>query len=206
MLSSVHSLHRLPSTPLSFALFFFCSHLTFLFSFSPGQLCHQDFEKTPFARSKMLSLTFAALIVAVSALNGIVVPATIKADSEFAATFENANENQYRIYVAAALLGSNGPTCMSYICSGSQRSLLTSRRLPCQLHQARHIRQLDHPRRRRTISFILLHRHRGSHHRPSFYLQQSFQPHQSHGRILPVREQPRWISILGPKLSSMQRV
>lgn len=60
----------------------------------------------------MLSLTFAALIVAVSALNGIVVPASIEAGEEFSATFENAGDSSYRIYVAAALVGSNGPTCM----------------------------------------------------------------------------------------------
>lgn len=59
----------------------------------------------------MLSLTFAALIVAVSALNGIVVPDSIQAGVEFEASFQNANDDSYRIYVAAALLGSNGPTC-----------------------------------------------------------------------------------------------
>lgn len=59
----------------------------------------------------MIALTFAACIVAVSALNGIVVPAFIQAGVEFQTTFENANDDEYRIYVAAALLGSNGPTC-----------------------------------------------------------------------------------------------
>lgn len=60
----------------------------------------------------MLSLSFATLIVAVSALNGIVVPATISAGDEFEATFQNAGDDRYRVYVAAALSGSNGPTCM----------------------------------------------------------------------------------------------
>ncbi|CZT14160.1 uncharacterized protein RCC_00133 [Ramularia collo-cygni] len=59
----------------------------------------------------MLSLTLAALVVAVSALNGIVVPASIEAGTGFEASFQDANDDQYRIYVAAALSGVNGPTC-----------------------------------------------------------------------------------------------
>lgn len=64
-------------------------------------------------------MRYAALVaclVAVSqTLNGIVAPDTVAADIEFQVTFENANSDQYRVYLAAALTGVNGPTCTSIL-------------------------------------------------------------------------------------------
>lgn len=56
-------------------------------------------------------VALATLTASVHALNGIVAPANISADTKFEVTFENANSDQYRVYLAAALAGVNGPTC-----------------------------------------------------------------------------------------------
>ncbi|KXT11411.1 hypothetical protein AC579_9877 [Pseudocercospora musae] len=56
----------------------------------------------------LLLATFAG---AALALNGIVAPSTVAAGSEFNVTFENANDDNYRVYLAASLSGSNGPSC-----------------------------------------------------------------------------------------------
>lgn len=56
-------------------------------------------------------VALATLVASVHALNGIVAPANISADTKFEVTFENANSDQYRVYLAAALAGVNGPTC-----------------------------------------------------------------------------------------------
>ena len=53
----------------------------------------------------------ASLIATAKALDGIVVPATIAADAAFNATFINGNSDSYRVFLAAALTGVNGPTC-----------------------------------------------------------------------------------------------
>ncbi|KAI7312304.1 hypothetical protein KC315_g12035 [Hortaea werneckii] len=53
----------------------------------------------------------ASLIVGASALNGIVAPDSVQAGESFNITFENADDSQYRVYLAARLSGSNGPTC-----------------------------------------------------------------------------------------------
>lgn len=53
----------------------------------------------------------AAFLATANALDGIVVPATIQAGSSFKATFKNGNSDKYRVYLAASLTGSNGPTC-----------------------------------------------------------------------------------------------
>ncbi|KAH9826506.1 hypothetical protein Tdes44962_MAKER00469 [Teratosphaeria destructans] len=56
-------------------------------------------------------LAVASLAVTANALDGIVVPDTIAADTSFNATFENGNSDLYRVYLAAALAGATGPTC-----------------------------------------------------------------------------------------------
>lgn len=53
----------------------------------------------------------ASFFVAAQALNGIVVPGTVAANTNFSATFQGGNSDQYRVYLAAALTGVNGPTC-----------------------------------------------------------------------------------------------
>lgn len=53
----------------------------------------------------------ASLIAAAKALDGIVVPDTVAANTEFQATFQNGNSDKYRVFLAAALTGVNGPTC-----------------------------------------------------------------------------------------------
>ncbi|KAF2214161.1 hypothetical protein CERZMDRAFT_96185 [Cercospora zeae-maydis SCOH1-5] len=53
----------------------------------------------------------ATFILGVSALDGIVTPANITAGEPFDITFRNANDDNYRVYLAAALAGVNGPTC-----------------------------------------------------------------------------------------------
>ncbi|KAK4901013.1 hypothetical protein LTR27_002197 [Elasticomyces elasticus] len=53
----------------------------------------------------------AAVFAVAQALDGITVPSTVAADNEFQATFQNANSDSYRVYLAASLVGSNGPTC-----------------------------------------------------------------------------------------------
>lgn len=59
-------------------------------------------------------VALATLAASVHALNGIVAPANISADTKFEVTFENANSDQYRVYLAAALAGVNGPTCKCF--------------------------------------------------------------------------------------------
>ena len=58
--------------------------------------------------------TIAALfITSANALDGITVPQTVQAGEPFNVTFENADDDsQYRVFLGAALIGSNGPTCM----------------------------------------------------------------------------------------------
>ncbi|KXS93571.1 hypothetical protein AC578_893 [Pseudocercospora eumusae] len=62
-----------------------------------------------------LTMRYAALLAtfasAVLALDGIVAPSTVKAGKDFNITFQNANDHNYRVYLAASLSGSNGPTC-----------------------------------------------------------------------------------------------
>jgi len=53
----------------------------------------------------------ASLIATVQALNGIVVPGTVAANTPFNATFQNGGSDSYRVYLSAALAGVNGPTC-----------------------------------------------------------------------------------------------
>ncbi|KAK5134170.1 hypothetical protein LTR08_006830 [Meristemomyces frigidus] len=53
----------------------------------------------------------ASLIASVHALNGIVVPGTVAANTPFNATFQNGGSDSYRVYLSAALAGVNGPTC-----------------------------------------------------------------------------------------------
>ncbi|KAK1063394.1 hypothetical protein LTR74_009551 [Friedmanniomyces endolithicus] len=53
----------------------------------------------------------ASLAIAAHALDGLTVPSSIAADTEFQATFQNGNSDNYRVYLAASLAGTNGPTC-----------------------------------------------------------------------------------------------
>ncbi|KAK4540130.1 hypothetical protein LTR36_009795 [Oleoguttula mirabilis] len=53
----------------------------------------------------------ASLVAAAKALDGIVVPGTVAAGTSFNATFLNGSSDKYRVYLAAALTGVNGPTC-----------------------------------------------------------------------------------------------
>lgn len=53
----------------------------------------------------------ATLLATATALDGIVVPSEVSADQQFQATFSNGNSDQYRVFLAAALAGTNGPTC-----------------------------------------------------------------------------------------------
>ena len=53
----------------------------------------------------------ATLIAIVKALDGIVVPTTVAANTAFNATFLDAKSDQYRVFLSAALTGVNGPTC-----------------------------------------------------------------------------------------------
>lgn len=89
---------------------------------SPRQTCAPRFteilrkQNTSGAVDNMKHFTgrvvaLATLAASVHALNGIVAPANISADTKFEVTFENANSDQYRVYLAAALAGVNGPTC-----------------------------------------------------------------------------------------------
>ncbi|EMF13358.1 uncharacterized protein SEPMUDRAFT_132679 [Sphaerulina musiva SO2202] len=74
-------------------------------------------------------VALATLAASVHALNGIVAPANISADTKFEVTFENANSDQYRVYLAAALAGVNGPTCY-LINSTSLKSPLSNLSIP----------------------------------------------------------------------------
>ncbi|KAK0937987.1 hypothetical protein LTR29_010435 [Friedmanniomyces endolithicus] len=53
----------------------------------------------------------ASLALTAHAIDGLTVPGTIAADTEFQATFQNGNSDSYRVYLAASLAGTNGPTC-----------------------------------------------------------------------------------------------
>ena len=57
----------------------------------------------------------ASLVAIVSAIDGIVVPSNVEANTPFNATFLNGNSDQYRVFLAAALAGVNGPTCMQIL-------------------------------------------------------------------------------------------
>lgn len=57
------------------------------------------------------AVALASLVISASALNGIVAPGNITADKKFEVTFENGNDDEYRVYLAAALAGVNGPAC-----------------------------------------------------------------------------------------------
>lgn len=61
--------------------------------------------------AKRCAIALAALTGAASALNGIVAPSEVQAGSEFEVTFQDSSNDHYRVYLAAALGGSNGPTC-----------------------------------------------------------------------------------------------
>ncbi|KAI5362060.1 hypothetical protein Slin15195_G057100 [Septoria linicola] len=61
--------------------------------------------------SSKCAVALTSLVVSASALNGIVAPGNITADKKFEVTFENGNDDEYRVYLAAALAGVNGPTC-----------------------------------------------------------------------------------------------
>ena len=58
----------------------------------------------------------ASLVACVHALDGILAPETVAANSDFQVTFQNGNADQYRVYLAAALAGVNGPTCTVGFC------------------------------------------------------------------------------------------
>ncbi|KAK4961927.1 hypothetical protein LTR10_002420 [Elasticomyces elasticus] len=63
-------------------------------------------------RSQIQSGAVLTAVFAVAqALDGVTVPSTVAADNEFQATFQNANSDSYRVYLAASLVGANGPTC-----------------------------------------------------------------------------------------------
>ena len=70
------------------------------------------------AFAQRYAFALAALTTAASALDGIVAPSEVTAGQSFKITFQDANDDQYRVYLAASLAGSNGPTC-AYSNSGS---------------------------------------------------------------------------------------
>nr|OQO22598.1 hypothetical protein B0A51_11152 [Rachicladosporium sp. CCFEE 5018]OQO23624.1 hypothetical protein B0A51_10010 [Rachicladosporium sp. CCFEE 5018] len=55
--------------------------------------------------------TAASLLTLAQALSGIVVPSTITAAQPFNATFQNANSDSYRVFLAASVTGTQGPMC-----------------------------------------------------------------------------------------------
>ena len=61
--------------------------------------------------TKRCALALATLTTAVTALNGIVAPSEVAAGDEFEVTFQSSNDDKFRVYLAASLAGSNGPTC-----------------------------------------------------------------------------------------------
>lgn len=63
------------------------------------------------AFTQRCAFALAALTTAASALDGIVAPSEVTAGQSFKITFQDANDDQYRVYLAASLAGSNGPTC-----------------------------------------------------------------------------------------------
>ena len=72
------------------------------------------------------AVALVTLVASANALNGIVAPGNISAGSTFEVTFENANSDQYRVYLAAALAGVNGPTCKLELRRLSFECLLTN--------------------------------------------------------------------------------
>ncbi|KAI7477313.1 hypothetical protein KC367_g5014 [Hortaea werneckii] len=60
--------------------------------------------------TKIIALS-TSLIVSANALNGIIAPDSVQAGESFNITFDNADDSEYRVYLAARLSGSNGPTC-----------------------------------------------------------------------------------------------
>ncbi|KAI7360671.1 hypothetical protein KC354_g8680 [Hortaea werneckii] len=60
--------------------------------------------------TKIIALS-TSLIAGANALYGIIAPDSVPAGESFNITFENADDSGYRVYLAARLSGSNGPTC-----------------------------------------------------------------------------------------------
>lgn len=61
--------------------------------------------------SKQCALALATLTTAATALDGVVAPADVAAGEQFEVTFQSSTDDNYRVYLAASLAGSNGPTC-----------------------------------------------------------------------------------------------
>lgn len=160
-------------------------------------------------------VALATLAASVHALNGIVAPANISADTKFEVTFENANSDQYRVYLAAALAGVNGPTC-KFVAASPRFSCTKKRsaspdkkshRLPHQLDISQEpTQQPVHPRERRTISKLLFHRRRRPDHRPRRHLQQPLRPQRRHRKLLGIRKQARRLALLECRRPPLHRL
>lgn len=61
--------------------------------------------------TRRFTAVLATLTATVQALDGIVAPSQVTAGQEFEVTFQDANSDEYRVYLAAALAGVNGNTC-----------------------------------------------------------------------------------------------
>jgi len=79
------------------------------------------------ARFLISGVLFAATA---SALNGIVAPASVSANSDFQVTFQNENSDTYHVYLAAALTGTNGPAG----CRRAETSSLEDIPTTCAVH------------------------------------------------------------------------
>lgn len=192
---------------------------------SPRQTCAPRLteilrkQKTSGAVDNMKHFTgrvvaLATFVASVHALNGIVAPANISADTKFEVTFENANSDQYRVYLAAALAGVNGPTCKfvaaspRFSCTKKSASPnKESHRLPHQLDFSQEPTQQPlHPRERRTISKLLFHRRRRPNHRPRRHLQQPLRPQRRDRKLLGIRKQARRLALLECRRPPLHRL
>lgn len=144
----------------------------------------------------------ATLVLGASALDGIVTPANITAGEPFDITFKGANDNTYRVYLAAALAGVNGPTCKhpSQSPHHSQTTNTSPNRLPPKLHHPLLPPNKPlHPGFRRSQRILLQHRNSRPHNLPRRHILQPIHPPQRHRLLLRLRRLPRRKPILVPR-------
>lgn len=57
----------------------------------------------------------AGLAATAQAINGIVVPGSITANTSFQASFKDVqSSDEYRVFLSAAVVGANGPMCKAH--------------------------------------------------------------------------------------------
>lgn len=157
---------------------------------------------TFFTKAAVFATLFAASAGAQNAISNIEINSTVSAGSPTQVSFTGADTREYNVYLAAAIIGENGPTCKPHRLSPTLPNTNPPKRLPRNQHNPNLTPHPPCPALRRPRSRLLLHSHH-PHGLPKPSLQPPIHLNQHDRRPLRLRKSPERRPLLVPRVAAV---